>query len=117
MSRKPKLGPIILRIERLSDGAVQPTNGPMVDDFTGQRIDSALPMPMAVPRPLLTGPELALERKRKRIADQRLMLQSLGILPKSDSALQEPNAVLGANQRMLGSALVMTIPRKPFRRV
>jgi hypothetical protein len=50
MPRKPKLGPAILKIERMSDGGeIRPV---IVDDFTGEVIEPKLaPMPTVAPTP------------------------------------------------------------------
>ena len=102
MPRKPKLGPAIIKLERLTDG-VDPR---IVDEQTGK----VLHQPRAKP-PKIDNAQVYMDaQSRKRVDTALRMLKAVGIV----KAVQEPK--LGANQCRLGQA-VMTLPRKPFRRV
>ncbi len=110
MPRKPKLGPPIAWIETLSDG--KRVQAVIVDDFTGELIE---PKAEAAKGPIASAQDYRDAQSRKRVDTALRMLQRAGIVKSgADSALQEPK--LAANQRKLGDA-VMTVPRKPFRRV
>jgi hypothetical protein len=77
---KPKIAPTVLRIESLSDGGVQPS-APIISDFDGEVIE---PKPVQGPtKPLLDGQERVLEDRRKAVLNKRLLLEHVGMLPKS----------------------------------
>ena len=111
MARKAKLGPGIVRVERLSDGEV--VLEPIVDDFTELPIphaDSALLGQLHGP---IADPQLAVDALRKLDADSALrMLRAIGLV---DTALpeHEPKALAGCR---LGEH-VMVLPKRPFRRI
>lgn len=114
MPRKPSLPPPVLKIERLSDG-VDPT---LRDDFTQEPIKQ----PNAGPR--LSGLEIADGHKHRDVANKALMLQVLGIMPITDSALLEARAEAkvkaSAPKGMIAVKLgdrVGYIKARPWRRV
>ena len=71
--------PLVLTVESLSDGktVVQP----MVDDWTGQVIEHKAMLQAKGPLP--NAQELILADRRKAILNKRLLLEHVGMLPKS----------------------------------
>lgn len=85
MPRTPRLGPPVLRIEGISDGAAIHLE-PIIDDFTGQVIPYVDGPPKG---PLADGPQRQLAMQQER-ADRALgMLQAVGLV---DTALRMPLA-------------------------
>lgn len=114
MPRKPGIGPPILRIESMSTGRVyRPL---VVDEFTGQRID--MPADTQPVRPLRDAQDILDERKRKRVALQRILLERIGILPSPvrvghHTGHRKHGPILTVN----GQKYELRLPPKPLRRI
>jgi hypothetical protein len=80
MPRKPRQPPMMLHIERISDG--QRAN--VVDDFTGEAIAQA------ESKPLPTAFELDNARHRARLASKRALLETVGLLTPREAKLVAP---------------------------
>ncbi len=118
---KPKAPPLVLRIETLSDGAeVAP---PMVDDFTGQ----AIPVVQSKSKtPAADAQEQCLADRRRVALEKRLILEHIGMLPKSleyeqarGKAIKHHVLIPTMQVHSKHQTFEMTFPKaaKPWRRV
>ena len=115
MSRKPHSGPPILRIEGLSTG-IDPT---MRDDTTGE----VLAQPNAKPPKVQDAQAQRDTRNRQARLDKQLLLECVGIMPKSqlyvDAVLAQPRVERkhGPIIHVQGVAKELVLPKRPFRRM
>ena len=82
MSRgKPNPPPVVLKIEALSSGLAQP-HAAIVDDFGPDEVIEQV-LPYGPAKPLASAQELILADRRRAVLNKRLLLEHVGMLPKS----------------------------------
>jgi hypothetical protein len=83
---------VILKVESMSTGMPIDMNGPMTDDFTGEPIT---PVTKAMPVPP-SAQSVIDQRNRAKAKASHKLLQSMGILPRPQTAqvTQSPRLVI-----------------------